>query len=70
VGGGRDAVAFPVGEMMRKRRQGLPGHGRRLIPTQRRLVHRPVAEEDDPLFDEREMEFGGVVEERVTPSER
>jgi hypothetical protein len=49
---------------MRKRRQKRRGFGRRLI-----AIRRGLFEEDDPLFDEREMEFFAAEDERVIPPE-
>jgi hypothetical protein len=69
VGGGRDALAFPIGKTMRKRRQKRRGFSRRLISIRTRPAQRHFAEEDPPLFDEREMEFTGMGDEKVIPPE-
>jgi hypothetical protein len=49
---------------MRKRRQKWCGFGRRFT-----AIHRGLPEEDDPSFDEREMEFSAAEDERVIPPE-
>jgi len=49
---------------MRKRGQKRHGFGRRLFATRR-----VPTEEDDPLFDEREMEFFGAGDERIIAPE-
>jgi hypothetical protein len=54
---------------MRKRRQKRRGFSRRLISIRTRPAQRHFAEEDPPLFDEREMEFTGMGDEKVIPPE-
>jgi hypothetical protein len=49
---------------MRKRRQQRRGFGHRFVAAGRSL-----AQDDDPLFDEREMEFAGAGDEKVSSSE-
>jgi hypothetical protein len=44
---------------MRRRRVGQQRFGRRLIAPRRHLA------DDDPLFEEREMEFSGAGEEKA-----
>ena len=46
---------------MRKRRQQRRGFGRRFV-----TLGRSLAQDDDPLFEEREMEFAGAGDEKVT----
>ena len=64
MGGDRYPVAFPIGQTMRKRRQQRRGFGHRFVAAGRSL-----AQDDDPLFDEREMEFAGAGDEKVSSSE-
>jgi hypothetical protein len=48
---------------MRKRTHTRRGFGARFI-----AVRRHLSEDDDPLFDERDIIFAGASDERVTPS--
>jgi hypothetical protein len=53
---------------MRKRRRQRRGFGRRFVAP-RRSLGRSLAQDDDPLFDEREMEFAGAGDEKVSSSD-
>jgi hypothetical protein len=50
---------------MRKRRQKRRGFGRRFV-----ALDRSLAQDDDPLFDEREMKFAGAGDEKVSSVQR